>query len=287
MRFGIYTGVQPFCPSLLQTSFTGGRLQTAESLWTGPVLKRCGPLCLVSALVLVLTLSFGAIGLGSLLRRGDRLPILALLLLAGLYGVYGAMTVLGRMNLRPGPPMLTSNSYYTYTALLLLMPLIFGAWLGTARMSGRLATLARKALVGGLAILAFAGAERIWQVNREMAPNPLMKDMTRPIRAVNLFVKEHRDEPDFSIAIDYKSSDKIPIAYGPHVTDTIFHRWIADEPKYWLAIRDGKAILLPGPPQARGSNHATGKRPTHVGQRKPAAGGLVSRPGGEIDHVPE
>jgi hypothetical protein len=108
-------------------------------------------------------------------------------------------------------------------------------------------------LLGGFAILAFCGGDRVWQVNREMTPDPVIRDIYRPIRAVNLFVKKHRMEPDFTFDIDYATSDKIPKTYGVPVTLTIFNRWHSGNPKYWIAIRDGKAWLLPGRPEG-GSN---------------------------------
>ncbi|HSQ56676.1 MAG TPA: hypothetical protein VLM40_13115 [Gemmata sp.] len=287
LHFAVYTGVQPFFPSLLQTSFSGGRLQIAESLWTQPLLKRSGPLAVVSALVLFLTASLAGIGLAAILWRGERLPILALCLLAGLFGVYAAMTVLGRMNLRPGPPMLMSNSYYTYTALALLLPLTFAAWQGVAHGTGTAASTARKTLVAGLVFLSFAGAEQVWQMNKGMAPEPIMKDMARPIHAIQLFVKQHVREPDFTIGIDYDASDDVPTAYHVKVTDAIFHRWLSPKPKYWIAIRDGKAVVLTGPPRVRGSFVEPKPPRKPIGRSRQQVGGLASRPGGGGDDVPD
>jgi hypothetical protein len=215
------------------------------------VWKRSGPMAVVSAGVLVLAAGFALLGSWSLVRRGQRLLILSLLLLAGLYGTYGAMTVLGRMNLRPGPATLASNSYYAYTAFALFVPPLFGAWQGAWRAAIGAVSAARGALLAGLVVLAFHGAEQIWLVNRGIAPAPIMRDTSRPIHAVNLFVKARRVEPDFSFAIDYDSSDYVPKAYGVRVTHAIFHRWISDEPKYWIAVRGGRAVLLPGRPPAQ------------------------------------
>jgi hypothetical protein len=281
VRFGLYTAIQPFCPSMLETAFSGGRLQIAETLWNETSWRKCGPTALVSALVLVLTMSFTAAGLYGFCWRGQRLPILILLLLAALYAFYAAMTVLGRMNLRPGPAMLTSNCYYTYTAFVLLIPLLFAAWQGILGAGSRVAAVGRSALVGGLVILSFVGAEHIRRVNLEVAQTPLMRDITRPAHAVNLFVKAHYHEPDFSIAIDYESSDTVPkYGYYTRAVDAIFHRWLAEEPKYRIAIREGKCVLLTGRPASqpiaaeRGSTTQAG-----VGRTSRRVGGLAARLG--------
>src|SRR5262249_31419569 len=118
VRFVVYTTIQPFFPSLIDSTYAGDRLQIAESLWPRHGRRTLGPAAWVSAAVVVLAAGLGAAGLGRLVRRKDRLPLLVFLLAAGLYGLYAAMTVLGRMNLRPVPYVLSSNCYYTYTALL-------------------------------------------------------------------------------------------------------------------------------------------------------------------------
>lgn len=244
IRFGIYTAIQPFCPSMLEMSFSGGRMQIAETLWNDTSLRRCGPCTLVSGIVLVAVAGFAAAGLYGLIRRRQQLPILVLILLLSLYAVYSAMAVLGRMNLRPGPGVLMSNCYYTYTAFFFIIPILFTAWQGVMDAESQLASLGRKALLGGLVILTFVGGEQVRRMNQIIAQTSLMKDITRPVHAVNLFVKTHRHEPDFSIGIDYESSDDIPKYMYIRMTHVIFNRWISDQPKYWIAVRDGKAVLL-------------------------------------------
>jgi hypothetical protein len=190
------------------------------------------------------------------------------------------------MNLRPTEHMLSSNSYYTYTALALLVPLLYAAWQGVGR-AGRLATPARNCLTCGLLVLAFAGGEQVRRLNTEMRPP--MREMERPIHAVNQFVKKHRYEPDFSIAIDYDSSDHVPKAYGVPVTHVIFFRWIVDEPKYWIAIRGGKPVVVPPPRPAAPPEVVRLPEPEvapdsplrpGVGRTSQRVGGLASRPGG-------
>jgi hypothetical protein len=139
-----------------------------------------------------------------------------------------------------------------------------------------------------LLVLAFAGAERVRAVNVELAAE--MKPVTRPLHAVNLFVKKHRHEADFSIAIEYDSSDPVPQVFDVPVTRIIFRRWLADEPKYWIAIRGGKAVVVRKPlapepraePPAPGSPVAPG-----VGRTSQHVGGLASRPDGGIGDARE
>jgi hypothetical protein len=110
--------------------------------------------------------------------------------------------------------------------------------------------------------------------------------MSRPIHAVNLFVKAHHHEADLSFAIDYESSDYVPKVYGVWVTHVIFNRWISDEPKHWIAIRGGKAVLLPGRPLGR-SVAPEPETWLGVGRTSRRVGGLASRPVGETADVPE
>jgi hypothetical protein len=243
-QYALYTVVQPFCPSLIQTSFGGGRLQVADAFWNPPTRREYGPLMLVSAATLALMAGLAAAGLAALSRCGRRPPLLAVLLLGSLFAAYAAITVLGRMNLRPGPAVLTSNSYYAYFSLLLGLATLFAACQGVGQFAGGWAARARAWLSAGLVVLALVGGEHVRRVNVEIAAS--MRGTTKPIRAVNRFVKEHRHEPDFSFAIDHESSDDIPKVHGVRITDAIFHRWLSDRPKYTIAVRDGRAVLLRG-----------------------------------------
>lgn len=256
-RFAVYTAAQPFFPSLTATSFSGGRLQIAESLWTRHGRRNIGPAAWVSAGVLLLAVGLGMAGLARLVRRRDRLPLLVFLLATALYSLYAAMTVLGRMNLRPGPAILSSNCYYTYTALLFALLAGFVGWAGLGWCRPWTAN-ARVGLVVGLAALALLGAEHIRRVNLEVAKG--LTPISRPIRAFHAFVRQHRDEPDFSFEIDHAASDPVTPMLGMPVTDVVFAEWmpVREKAKYRVAFRDGTVVVLP--PGAKSHPPDTGKR---------------------------
>jgi hypothetical protein len=243
-HFFLYTTVQPFFPSLARWSFSGGRLHFEEAVRKRGLSDAFGPLTVLSGLVVVLALALWLAGLWRLVRRGGGLSLLALLLALGLYGAYSAMTVLGRLNVRPGSTSLTSNSYYVYTALLFALVAGFAAWQAVGR--GGRAAASQGALLFGLAVLSCFNAAQVRQVNVAVA-----RDSTpfrQPIRAVHQFVTQHRAERDFSMAIDYASSDRIIPVYGIPVTDTMFKRWInTAAPKYVVTVRRGKAYARLNP----------------------------------------
>jgi hypothetical protein len=241
VRFATYTAVQPFFPTMTENRFDGGRLWVAESLWTPHGRRNPGPAVAVSVLVVGLAAGLVVAGLLRLGRPGNRLPLLLFLLCAGLYAVYAGMNVLGRMNLRPVPEVLASNSYYTYTALLFAL---LAGWTAISRVGdGPRVANARAGLLVGLVVLAILGAEHVRRVNQDVTH--YLSDVAKPIRTVNAFVRHHRHEPDFSFAIDHRRSDRIIPVYGIPVTDVMFARWMtAPEPKYRIAVRDGNVIVL-------------------------------------------
>jgi hypothetical protein len=252
-RFVAYTTGQPFFPSLVHSDFGPGadRLHIPESLWAGYGLRVFTPVLVCSLAVVGLGLGLGMAGLCRLARTGGRVPRLLFLLVAGLYGAYAAATVLGRLNVRPGPFALASNCYYAYPGLLLALVTLAAAW----EAAGRRATQLRVALALGLVILTAAGAEHVRAVNEKMARE--LKEYTQPIRAVQMFVLEHRDEPGFRFAIDYAASDPIPKAFEVPIPDVIFARWIGPDPGYRLVVREGKVLVQSGPGEGPACGVAT------------------------------
>ncbi len=245
-RFVVYTLVQPFFPSLLDESLPNDRLELGEAFYTRAgwhmTRKLFGPGAIVSLPAFLLLAGYTLIALRWMLMSRMRTPILVFLFAAVLYGTYAAMTVFGRMNLRPKPGILASNSYYTYVALLFGLMAAFAAWQPLAWSGNRLVPLRRALLIGLLAVTAI-GAEQVRRVNLDTAER--LDYMAKPIRLVNQFVREHRHEKDFSLAIDYKRSEAIPYRSSVPVTDVVFIRWLnVTTPKYRLAYRYGKVWVL-------------------------------------------
>lgn len=245
VRFALYTTVQPFCPSILYTWMSGDRVNVGEALWYEPLSKRCGVLEAGFGCELAVIIAFAFAGFWGLMQRGNRLPRLILGLLVATGSAYAAMNILGRMNLRPGRDCLCSNSYYTYTGLLFGVMVCFTLLQGVARLKSVAAAAAWKIMLVGLVALTIYGGIKVRLVNKRLAN--MMLEMSAPIRAVHKFVKQHRHEPDFSMAIEYKTSDPVPGRYGKHVTDMIFRRWIAANAKYRIAIRHRAAVVVAAP----------------------------------------
>ncbi|MDB5312797.1 MAG: hypothetical protein JWO38_6999 [Gemmataceae bacterium] len=237
-RFVAYTAAQPFFPSVLQSHFGTERLLIPESLWAGHGCRVFSPTLVVSYGVVGVVGVMGLAGLRRLARPGERLPRLTFALAAGLYGAYAAVTVLGRMNLRPGTYALAGNSYYAYPGLLFALVALSAAWAAAGR--GGLPTGGlRTGLLAGLVALAGLGAEQVRRVNEEVAR--ALRPFTRPLEAVQNFVASHRDEPGFGFAIDDQASDPIPVVYGVPVTRVLFARWTdSPGPKYRVVVQDGK-----------------------------------------------
>ncbi|AWM36539.1 hypothetical protein GobsT_56490 [Gemmata obscuriglobus] len=241
-RYGVFTAVQPFFPSLVQTFYGGQRLQVLETVWTGSRLRVLTPTLAVSYATLLAGTVLGAAGLW---RVGQSRARLICALPVALYAVYAAMNVLGRMNMRPHSWILSGNSYYTYFALLFALLAASAAWHAT----GAWAVNVRKGLAAGLVALAALGAEQVWQANTMVAREE--REWTRALRAVQKFVDAHEDEPGFSFEIDYPSSDPVPVVHGERITRLVFAEWMsAPQPRYRIAIREGKAVPQPAPAQA-------------------------------------
>ena len=238
-RFALYTAVQPFCPSLLRFSLSGDRLEVHESLWDEPIVSRSGPIAVVSVLVLGLIGWFGVVALREIVVRRSRLAILLALLFSGLWGVYAAGNILGRMNLQTN---IGTNSYYSYPALLFGLTVWFTLVRGAALDERQLTTWAWQMLLAGLIVLSVYGGVRVRAENVRAADE--LKWKTAPIRAVHKFIQRHRHEPDFSVDIDYLTSDPIPEQYGKRSTDIVFSRWISSHGKYRIAIRHRAAVIV-------------------------------------------
>jgi hypothetical protein len=253
VRFAVFTGVQPFFPALVKHSYAGQRLEVAEHFWrTRKHVKMPTPVTAVSAATYFGLLGLALVGLRALAREPSRAAAVALLLPLALYALYAGMAVLGRMNLRPTAVILSSNSYYAYTALAFLLLAAGAAW----HAVGPRADAVRKWLAAGLLVLAAAGSERVHQANVMIAD--LDRDWSRAVATVQEFVDAHRHEPDFSFAIDYPVSEPVPVIHRLRLPEIVFGRWMpAANPKYRVVLRDGKAHIVPPTPAAPGPRGPT------------------------------
>lgn len=242
-RYGTFTTVQPFFPALVQHSYAGQRLEVAEHFWrTRRHIKAPTPVTAVSVAVLAGCAGLGIVGMRHLVRDGSRAALVAFGLPAALYALYAAMTVLGRMNMRPGPHVLSANSYYTYTALAFLLVAASAVW----PAAGPRADALRRWLGVGFVLLAAVGSERVWQANVMVAK--LDRDWTVPLAAVQELVDKHRGEPDFTFEVDYAESDPTPSMHRMRLPNIVFAEWVrVHGAKYRVVIRDGKATAYPRP----------------------------------------
>jgi hypothetical protein len=235
-RFGTYTVVQPFFPSRVESSYDAQRLQVAESVWDWKKQKAFTPMVAVSLAVFAASVTLALSGLRRLTREPSRAKLIALGLPAALYALYGAMTVLGRMNMRPERSILAENSYYAYTALAFALLAASAAW----HAVGGWGAAVRKWLAVGLLVLSAAGAEKVWEANTRLAQ--IERVWVLPLRAVQNLVDAHRGEPGFSFEIDYAASDPVPEALNMRITRIVFDEWMCDpNPRYRVTIRAGKA----------------------------------------------
>lgn len=236
-RYGTFTTAQPFFPSLHHSAFVRQRLEIYETVWDGYRLRTPTPALAVSYGVLGLGLLLAGVGLIAALRVRSLAAVFALALPAGLYGAYAAVTIFGRMNMRPGPAVLAANCYYTYTALVFAL---FGAGVLWAASTWGRAESVRRAIAAGLILLTAFGAEQVWRTNAHIAQ--CEKAKVRPLRAVQRFVDQHRSEPGFSFVIDYANSDEVVPMHGRPTPELLFSRWMGDpNPLYRVVIRDGVA----------------------------------------------
>ncbi|HTU88903.1 MAG TPA: hypothetical protein VMF69_02300 [Gemmataceae bacterium] len=260
-RFLAYTVAQPFFPSLMEGAAGRGRVVMGEADWTRKHFTNCSPatatapsfnityvsrgqehcvrfppVLIASMLTACLAIGLGLIGLVRLFLQRDKLSLLMFLLTLGLYGVYLAMTVLGRMNIRPGPHCLSTNSYYGHMGLLLALVPIFALWQAVGR--SRAAAAAQAALLLGMIVLTCYSAPAVRRLNESVARD--LKGCRESIAALRAFIEDHKDERDFSIAIDFVASDPVGSEYQFPIPTIVFKRWINPDPKYIVTLRDGQ-----------------------------------------------
>jgi hypothetical protein len=240
-RFVVYTVFQPFFPAYTPHTPKGGRLNIPEWVWNGDAAGLWTPAAAASWAAVGLAAALAAAGAWRMLRGGQRNQLAASALFLGLYAGYAALNVLGRMNLRPVPYYISTNSYYVYGALLFALLAGHATW--AAYGPGRAAAFGRGALLLLLAGLGIVGAVGVRQVNRERAA--WAAPLRHATHALNKFVARHGGEPDFSMAVDYAASDEQESCSGIPLMTILFKRWMSErDPKYVVALRWGEAVIL-------------------------------------------
>ncbi len=216
-RFTVYTAFQPFVPTAEKDAYVIDRLNVPEWAWNGDG-PRLGP-ALLASLALLPAVALGPAGVWRMARQGRKMILGVFLIFCCLYAAYAAMNVLGRMNLRHEPDVLSRNSYYAYPALLLALAAGFTAWQALGR-AGRAGAACRGILLLALAALSIVNGFEVRRVNNLLAGE--LRGLRRTAEALNRFVARHRREPDFSMAIDYGASDAEMSISGFPVTTILF-----------------------------------------------------------------
>jgi hypothetical protein len=240
-RFLAYTVAQPFFPSLWVGTFNIDRVNMREVEWSREHFRHFSPALLTSTLTAAVATGLGLFGLVRLILQRDKLSVLMVFLTLGLYGVYMAATVLGRMNIRPGPDCLSTNCYYAYMGLLLALAPIGTLWQSVGR--GRVAAASQFALLLGLIALAGYSAPDVWRLNESVARD--LRQFREPIAAVRTLIERYIDEADFSLAFDLDSCQAISTVHGVPIRTIVFKRYLnPSSPKYVMHSTDGKPTMM-------------------------------------------
>jgi MFS family permease len=244
-RFLLYTTFQPFFPSAARWWMEDGRINIQEATLAWEKYWEPRPRLIFSYLVAGLFLVLGVIGLRNLVHARSRVLLLTLALLAGLFGLYAAMTVLGRMNVRPWPNLLRFNSYYAYIALVFFLPAAFLALQGLARSRrpGPMTNVACACLLVGLLLQSLYSGGRIHGVAAKIAERD--KGLRDIVTGIGDLVRSQND-PDFRLAFDFADSDPIDGPHGVPAPLILFKRHIDNhQPKHVVTFRQGivRAVL--------------------------------------------
>lgn len=242
-RFLTFTVVQPFFPSVTGWWYQGERIHIQEPVFGWPKYVQPNAKLLLSYGIALLF--FGLCIAGA--RRWRRVesrhwPIL--LAPAALFALYAAITVLGRMNMRPSHFVLCSNSYYTYLALLFFLIAAFTLWQPLRQFQGNWAKTCSAAVGVGLVFLGLYSAGRIHHSAERLTGYYAYFHGT--IRKLDEFVLAHRHEPDFRLAFDMRPNAPFPETHSIPFPQILFPRWIDNyQPKYVVSFPDGELTIVP------------------------------------------
>jgi hypothetical protein len=249
-RYLLYTTVQPFFPSCA-TWVPEKRVVITEPATFWEKYAQPDPVLLASLGVLGAGLWLTGRGLAQFANVAGRLVRLVMVLLPlSLLALHALVTVLGRMNLRSNPWVLSGNSYYTYLPLLGLLASLYVVWTWAAPRTTRPGSLGvlgcHAILVLGLVVLSVVSGTQVYAIN------VAEKNQLRPLRIATNIVQEfidcHQAEPDFSIAFDGSVCASVQTFYGIPFPLILFKRYVNnDNPRYVFTMAGGKIVPRAGP----------------------------------------
>lgn len=243
-RFVAFTAVQPFFPSVTGCWYQGERIHIQEPVFGWIKYVRPNSKLIISYGVALLFLAFCMIGLRRFVGSDARRLWPMLFIPAALFALYAAITVLGRMNLRPSRYVLCSNSYYTYIALLFVVIAAFTLWQAFAKAPSRRLNALGALLCAGLVFLGAYSSGRIRHVADRVRER--YADFHATVRQLEAFIAEHRHEAGFRLAFDMRPDDPFPVTHSIPFPLTLTMRWIDNyEPKYVISFPDGRFTATP------------------------------------------
>ncbi len=238
-RFLAFTTVQPFFPSVTGWWYQGERIHIQEPVFSWIKYVQPNLKLAISYAVALLFFGLSLWGAWRLGRDGLRSFDPVLIAALGMFGLYAAITVLGRMNMRPSHFVLCSNSYYTYLSLLFFLVAAFAVWQQVPLSSARWAKIAWPSLAAGLIFLACYSSGRIYHAADRLRTR--YAEFHAAVRDVEAFIAEHRHEPDFRLAFDVRPDDPFPVTHSIPFSNVLFARWIDNhEPSYVISFPDSK-----------------------------------------------
>lgn len=243
-RFVAFAAVQPFFPSVTGCWYQGERIHIQEPVFGWIKYVRPNVKLIISYGVAFVFFAFCMVGLRRF-RRSDARRLWPMLFVpATLFALYAAITVLGRMNLRPSRYVLCSNSYYTYIALLFLVIGAFTLWQALDTTRSRRLNALSALLCAGLIFLGAYSSGRIRHVADRVRDR--YADFHATVRQLEAFIAEHRHENDFRIAFDMRPEDPFPVTHSIPFPLTLTMRWIDNhEPKYVISFPQGRFTATP------------------------------------------
>lgn len=246
VRYMLYDLFQPFFPTWVGWTF-GSRLVIPEAMTTRWKDLTTSPMPIVSYFLLVGMMGLTLRGVWRLRSSEQkRLGLTVALLGFSLIVLHLGITVVGRMNLRPGPDVLSTNSYYAYLPFLFLLLSVAAFWQreGTTEI-GRGMLLRNSLSIGmisALLVLSIVSGVEVYHINVKGREN--FEGFTHRIARIDKFVRQHCDEDDFSLAFTFDSCRAVGTQYGVPITTMLFQPYInVSRPKYVVGFSDGEPTV--------------------------------------------
>jgi hypothetical protein len=231
-RYVLYTIVQSFVPAPIATH-REGKIFIGEEIWyhtlhddsqkiddKWPLGARVNPwghgtlphvtLIVVSILVFSLWAGMVAVGFWRHYRQRAWKPLAIAGFLFGVWAMYAAMTIFGRMNVRPGFMTLSTNTHYNYMSLIwavAVSAVALAAFRRKAEMSGGMPRLTG-ALAIGLIVLGLVYGSTVRRINTDLST--LFYGPRMWLTSLRNFVEEHEYEPDFRFAVAVDLNGQMP-----------------------------------------------------------------------------